>query len=89
VNARFGEPSKGLQACSRLLIIRFSHSTSSRGKAPRNPLPRGAARHHPVSNASLTLGGAGLANEQLAAPVRGKLATTEEGPSGSFRGALS
>jgi hypothetical protein len=39
--------------------------------------------------ASLTLAGAGSANEQLAAPVRGKLATTEEGPSGSFRGALS
>ena len=41
------------------------------------------------ANASLTLAGAGSANEQLAAPVRGKLATTEEGPSGSFRGALS
>ena len=41
------------------------------------------------ANASLTLAGAGSANEQLAAAVRGKLATTEEGPSGSFRGALS
>ena len=36
------------------------------------------------ANASLTLAGAGSANEQLAASVRGKLATTEEGPSGSF-----
>ena len=40
------------------------------------------------ANASLTFAGAGSANEQLA-PVRSKLATTEEGPSGSFRGALS
>ena len=70
-------------------------NTSSRiiGVLPRGICPLRASwlgvDHHTTANASLTLAGAGSANEQLAAPVRSKLATTEEGPSGSFRGALS